>query len=203
MSEVELTQKQIQDKKRREAQKAKVNEAVAKADIERGLLLVITGNGKGKSTAGFGNITRALGHDQKVAVVQFVKGTQACGERNLLSSLGVPFHTMNTGFSWDSEDPEQDKMAAQQAWAQAKKWLAEPQYDVILLDELTYMITWGFIELADVLSSLSNRPTEMSVIITGRAAHRDLKALADTVSEVRPEKHAFQQGLKARIGIDW
>ncbi|AZG73301.1 cob(I)yrinic acid a,c-diamide adenosyltransferase [Shewanella livingstonensis] len=203
MSDVNTISKQAQDQKRRDAQKAKVNEAVAKADIERGLLLVITGNGKGKSTAGFGNITRALGHYQQVAVVQFVKGNLACGERNLLSRLGVPFHTMNTGFSWDSKDPSNDKLAAQQAWAQAKLWLADPHYDVILLDELTYMITWGFIELDDVLNTLANRPTEMSVIITGRAAHRDLKDLADTVSEVRPEKHAFQQGLKARIGIDW
>jgi cob(I)alamin adenosyltransferase len=198
-----MTDKQQKQESRRLQMKTQMDNAIAKADIERGLLLVITGNGKGKSTSGFGTLTRAIGHDQQVAVVQFVKGNLACGERNLLEKLGVPFHTMSTGFSWNSDAPEQDKVAAQKAWAQAKIWLQDPHYDVILLDELTYMITWGFIELEDVLTTLAHRPIEMSVVITGRAAHRDLKALADTVSEVRPEKHAFEQGLKARKGVDW
>lgn len=195
--------KNEKDKQRRAQMKKRVDDAVAKADLERGVLLVITGNGKGKSTSGFGTITRAVGHKQSTAVVQFVKGNLPCGERDLLMELGVPFHTMSTGFSWDSEDPEQDKLAAQQAWKQAKLWLADPSIDVVLLDELTYMITWGYLELDDVLDALSGRPIEMSVVITGRAAHRELKNLADTVSEVRVEKHAFQQGIKARKGVDW
>ncbi|WOT06759.1 cob(I)yrinic acid a,c-diamide adenosyltransferase [Shewanella youngdeokensis] len=189
--------------KKQQQHKENVEKAVENAQEERGQLLVITGNGKGKTTAGFGNIVRALGHQQKVAVVQFVKGVGECGERNLLESLKVPFHTMATGFSWNSEDKAKDKLAAQQAWQQAKIWLQDPSIDVLLLDELTYMITWDFIELDDIITTLKQRPTEMSVVITGRAAHRELKEYADTVSEVRPEKHAFHQGLKARKGLDW
>jgi len=183
--------------------KENVEKAVENAQEERGQLLIITGNGKGKTTAGFGNIVRALGHKQDVAVVQFVKGVGECGERNLLESRGVPFHTMATGFSWNSEDKAKDKLAAQQAWQQAKVWLQDPELDMVLLDELTYMITWDFIELDEIITALKQRPKEMSVVITGRAAHRELKEVADTVSEVRPEKHAFHQGLKARKGLDW
>ncbi|MFC1520475.1 cob(I)yrinic acid a,c-diamide adenosyltransferase, partial [Pseudomonadota bacterium] len=117
--------------------------------------------------------------------------------------LNVPVHTMNTGFSWNSEDKEVDKQAAQIAWQAAKSFITDPSLDLVLLDELTYMITWGFIELDDIITTLKQRPTEMSVVITGRAAHRELKEYADTVSEVRPEKHAFHQGLKARQGLDW
>ncbi|GIU35710.1 cob(I)yrinic acid a,c-diamide adenosyltransferase [Shewanella schlegeliana] len=189
--------------KKQQQHKENVEKAIQNAQQERGQILVITGNGKGKTTAGFGNTTRALGHQQKVAVVQFVKGVGECGERNLLESLNVPFHTMATGFSWNSEDKAKDKLAAEQAWQQAKVWLQDPELDMLLLDELTYMITWDFLELNDILNALKNRPKEMSVIITGRAAHRELKELADTVSEVRPEKHAFHQGLMARKGLDW
>ncbi|GIU48498.1 cob(I)yrinic acid a,c-diamide adenosyltransferase [Shewanella sp. KT0246] len=189
--------------KKQAEHKERVDSAIEQAQEERGQVLIVTGNGKGKTTAGFGTAFRALGHDQKVAVVQFVKGNLECGERNLLEQLNVPIHTMNTGFSWNSEDKESDKQAAQMAWQQAKAFLSDDSFDLVLLDELTYMVTWGFIELEDILKYLQARPTEMSVIITGRAAHRELKAYADTVSEVRPEKHAFQQGLKARIGLDW
>ncbi|QIZ76273.1 cob(I)yrinic acid a,c-diamide adenosyltransferase [Ferrimonas lipolytica] len=188
---------------RRLKQKANVEAAVASATIEKGILLIITGNGKGKTTAGFGTAVRALGHDQKVAVVQFVKGNGECGERNLLTKLDVPFHTMNTGFSWNSEDIEQDKAKAREAWQQAQQWLADPTIDLLLLDELTYMVTWGFLELDSILTALRERPSEMSVVITGRAAHRELKALADTVSEVRSEKHAFESKIAARKGVDF
>lgn len=183
--------------------KQNVERAIDKAQEERGQVLVITGNGKGKTTAGFGTIIRALGHKQHAAVVQFVKGTSECGERNLLRALDVPFHTMGTGFSWNSTDKAQDRLAAEQAWLQAKQWLQDPGLDMVLLDELTYMVTWGFIDLNEIIDTLKQRPVEMSVIITGRAAHRELKEFADTVSEVRPEKHAFHDGLKARQGLDW
>ncbi|MBR9727942.1 cob(I)yrinic acid a,c-diamide adenosyltransferase [Shewanella intestini] len=189
--------------KQQQIQKQNVATAIENAQQERGQILIITGNGKGKTTAGFGTIFRALGHQQRVAAVQFVKGERACGERSLLTQLGIEVHTMNTGFSWNSEDKQADKQAAQLAWAHAKTLLAEPLLDMVLLDELTYMITWGFIELDDILNALQTRPTQMTVIITGRAAHRKLKEYADTVSEIRPEKHAFAQGLKARIGLDW
>ena len=189
--------------KKQAEHKERVDSAIEQAQEERGQVLIITGNGKGKTTAGFGTAFRATGHGKKVAAVQFVKGDLECGERNLLEQLNVPVHTMNTGFSWNSEDKEADKQAAQIAWQQAKAFLADESLDLVLLDELTYMVTWGFIELEEILSDLKARPTEMSVVITGRAAHRELKAYADTVSEVRLEKHAFQQGLKARIGLDW
>lgn len=188
---------------RQQQHKNKVETAISKGQQERGQLLILTGNGKGKTTAGFGTLVRALGHQQKVAVVQFVKGSHSCGERNLLTSLNVPVHTMSTGFSWNSENKENDRLAAQVAWQQAKLWVQDPSIDMVLLDELTYMITWGFIGLNDIIDTLKQRPVTMSVIITGRAAHRELKELADTVSEIRPQKHAFQSGLKARQGLDW
>lgn len=189
--------------KKQQQHKEHVDKAIEQASEERGQLLIITGNGKGKTTAGFGTLARALGHKQKVVVVQFVKGVGECGERELFESLNVPFHTMATGFSWNSEDKAKDILSAEQAWQQAKIWLQDPSIDMVLLDELTYMITWGFLDLDEILAVLKARPPEMSVIITGRAAHRELKQYADTVSEVRPEKHAFHQGLKARKGLDW
>ncbi|OFC72059.1 cob(I)yrinic acid a,c-diamide adenosyltransferase [Alteromonas confluentis] len=190
-------------KKRMEAQKAKVDERIAQATEERGILIVITGNGKGKSTSGFGTVTRAVGHGQKAAVVQFVKGTWPCGERDLLQQVGVPFHVMGTGFTWETQDKDTDIAAATKAWEQAKVWLKDDTIDVVLLDEITYMVTYKYIDLDDVLDALANRPKEQSVVVTGRACHRAITDLADTVSEVRSQKHAFDAGIMARKGIDW
>ncbi len=190
-------------KKRMEAQKAKVDERIAQATEERGILIVITGNGKGKSTSGFGTVTRAVGHGQKAAVVQFVKGTWPCGERDLLQQVGVPFHVMGTGFTWETQDKDTDIAAATKAWEQAKVWLKDDTIDVVLLDEITYMVTYKYIDLDDVLDALANRPKEQSVVVTGRACHRAIIDLADTVSEVRSQKHAFDAGIMARKGIDW
>ncbi|MEZ8146781.1 MULTISPECIES: cob(I)yrinic acid a,c-diamide adenosyltransferase [Enterovibrio] len=190
-------------KARQQKVKEQVDERVAAAQIEKGLLLVITGNGKGKSTAGFGVITRATGHDQKCGVAQFIKGTWACGERNLLEKCGVEFHVMATGFTWDTQDKTGDTQAAQEVWQECKRMLADPSYDVVLLDEMTYMVTYGYIALDEVVTALENRPSEQSVVITGRAAHRTLTDMADTVSEVRNVKHAFESGVKVRKGIDW
>ncbi|MFD2177368.1 cob(I)yrinic acid a,c-diamide adenosyltransferase [Veronia pacifica] len=183
--------------------KQKVDEKVAAAQTEKGLLLVITGNGKGKSTSGFGMIARATGHGQKCGVAQFIKGTWECGERNLLANNGVDFHVMATGFTWDTQDKSADTEAAQQVWQECKKMLADPNYDVVLLDELTYMVSYDYVALEEVVEALNNRPVEQSVIITGRGAHRTLTDMADTVSEVRSVKHAFESGVKARKGIDW
>lgn len=188
---------------RQQRHRKQVQDNIAQAQQERGQILLITGNGKGKTTAGFGTVIRALGHQQQVAVVQFVKGNHECGERNLLTLLNIYVHTMETGFSWDSDNPDNDHIAALQAWQQAKHYLQDPNLDLVLLDELTYMITWGVIDVTEVIAALQQRPCTMSVIITGRAAHRELKAIADTVSEIRPVKHAFKQGLKARKGLDW
>lgn len=190
-------------KARQQKVKQQVDERVAAAQIEKGLLLVITGNGKGKSTSGFGMITRATGHGQKCGVAQFIKGTWECGERNLLEKCGVEFHVMATGFTWDTQDKAADTRAAQAVWQECKRMLSDPDYDVVLLDEMTYMVTYGYIDLEEVVEALENRPSEQSVIITGRAAHRTLTDMADTVSEVRNVKHAFDSGIKVRKGIDW
>lgn len=190
-------------KARQEKVKAEIDARIDAAQEEKGLFLIITGNGKGKSTSGFGTIARAVGHGQQCGVGQFIKGTWDCGERSLLEQHGVDFAVMATGFTWETQNKEADTVAAQTTWTECKRMLADKRYDVVLLDELTYMITYGYIELEEVLSAITNRPPMQSVIVTGRGAHRALIELADTVSEVRNVKHAFESGVKARKGIDW
>lgn len=190
-------------KARMQAHKEKVDERIAQATEERGIVIVITGNGKGKSTSGFGTVARAVGHGMNAAVVQYVKGTWPCGERDLLQQVGVPFHVMGTGFTWETQDKETDIKAAQAAWEQSRQWLADPQIDLVLLDEITYMLTYKYLDVDEVLQALANRPAHQSVVITGRACHRAVIDMADTVSEVRPQKHAFDAGIKAQKGIDW
>lgn len=183
--------------------KEKVDAKVAKAEKEQSIVLLITGNGKGKSTAGFGCVTRCVGHGYKAAVAQFIKGRWACGERNLLEKHGVPFAVMGTGFTWDTQDKLADIAAATVVWERAKKFLADPQYHLVLLDELTYMLGYGYLHKTEVLSVIQNRPKEQSVVITGRGAIKALRDIADTVSEIKDEKHAFKAGIKARRGVDW
>lgn len=196
-------QKQDRHKARQQKVKEKVDEKIAAAKEVKGLLLVITGNGKGKSTSGFGMVTRALGHNKKAAVAQFIKGTWDNGERNLLEKLGVEFQVMATGFTWETQNKETDTAAAQLVWQECKRMLQDESIDVILFDELTYMVSYGYIELDEVVEALKNRPFMQSVIITGRGAHRTLIELADTVSEVKNVKHAFESGIKSLQGIDW
>ncbi|MEP0357663.1 cob(I)yrinic acid a,c-diamide adenosyltransferase [Paraglaciecola sp.] len=196
-------QDKTRHKKRMEQQKAKVDERIAAAQEDKGLLLVLTGNGKGKSTSGFGTITRAVGHGLNAKVVQYVKGGWECGERDLLEKNGVEFHVMGTGFTWETQDKETDIKAAQAAWDYSKTLLQDPRVDVILLDEITYMVTYKYIDLDEVIAALTARPKDQHVVITGRACHRAIIEIADTVSEVRPVKHAFDNGIKAQKGIDW
>ncbi|WGW01191.1 cob(I)yrinic acid a,c-diamide adenosyltransferase [Vibrio sp. YMD68] len=195
--------KESRHKARQQKVKVKVDEKVAAAQEEKGLLLVITGNGKGKSTSGFGTIARAVGHGQQCAVAQFIKGTWDNGEKNLLEKLGVEFQVMATGFTWETQDKTADTEAAQKVWQECKRMLQDDTINVILFDELTYMVSYGYIELEEVLDALNNRPAMQSVIITGRGAHRSLIELADTVSEVKNVKHAFESGVKALKGVDW
>lgn len=197
-----------QDKKQRhQARQQKLKETVdkrvAEATKEQGIFMVLTGNGKGKSTAGYGTVLRCVGHGQKAAVVQFIKGQWPCGERNVLETLGVDFHVMGTGFTWNTQDKESDTAAAQKAWQQAKLLLQDQSLDLVMLDELTYMLTYGYIDSKEVAQAIANRPPMQHVIVTGRACHRDLTDIADTISEVRPTKHAFDSGIKARIGFDY
>lgn len=203
MSENSEQLKAQRHQQRQQKLKAAVDEKVAGAQQERGVLMVLTGNGKGKSTAGFGTITRAVGHDKSAAVVQFIKGGWECGERNVLQKLGVPFVVMNTGFTWETQNREQDKLACEQTWLPAEKMLADPSIDIVLLDELTYMVAYDYLDLERVLSALKNRPAHQHVIITGRGCHRAIIELADTVSEVQPIKHAFEAGVKAQAGFDY
>lgn len=198
-----MSDKFEQHQKRQEKIKKAVDEKVAKATIEKGLFLVITGNGKGKSTSAFGTVARAVGHGQKATVAQFVKGGWECGERNLLENAGATFFVMSTGFTWETQNRESDTQAAQAVWQDIKQCLSDDTIDLVVLDEITYMINYDYIDLDDVLMAIAKRPKEQSVIVTGRAAHRKLEELADTVSEVRNVKHAFENGVKARKGIDW
>jgi cob(I)alamin adenosyltransferase len=195
--------KQQQHQARQQRLKAQVDAAVARANIEKGLLLVLTGNGKGKSTAGFGTVARAVGHGLTAAVVQFIKGSWDCGERNLLQQHGVEFAVMATGFTWDTQDRAGDIAAAELVWQEAERFLADDSIDLVLLDELTYMLTFHYLPLERIERALLNRPAKQHVVITGRACHRRLIELADTVSEVQVVKHAFDNGVKAQRGLDW
>ena len=188
---------------RQQRHKEHVDARIASAQEERGILIVFTGNGKGKTTAAFGTVTRAIGHQKKAGVIQFIKGTWPNGERNLLEPLGVEFQVMATGFTWDTQNRETDTEACQEVWQHGKRMLADDSLDLVVLDELTYKVTYDYLALEEVIAALKARPAHQTVIITGRACHRDLLALADTVSELRPVKHAFESGIKAQPGIDY
>ena len=196
----------MSDERYRERQqrlKDKVDARVAAAQDERGIVMVFTGNGKGKTTAAFGTATRAVGHGKKVGVIQFIKGTWPNGERNLLEPHGVESQVMATGFTWNTQDRDSDTAACLAVWEHVRRMLADDQLDLVLLDELTYMVAYDYLPLESVLSALRERPAHQSVIITGRGCHRDIIELADTVSELRPVKHAFDAGIKAQMGIDY
>ncbi|HBH7882226.1 TPA: cob(I)yrinic acid a,c-diamide adenosyltransferase [Vibrio parahaemolyticus] len=195
--------KEARHKARQQKVKEQVDAKIAAAQEEKGLLLIITGNGKGKSTSGFGTIARAVGHGLTCSVAQFIKVTWDNGERNLLEKLGVEFQVMATGFTWETQNKTADTEAAQLVWKECKRMLQDDSIDVILFDELTYMVSYGYIDLDEVVEALNNRPKMQSVVITGRGAHRTLIEMADTVSEVKNVKHAFESGVKALKGVDW
>lgn len=192
-----------QHQQRQQRLKEKVDARIAQAQREQGILMIFTGNGKGKTTAAMGTATRAVGHHKKVGVVQFIKGTWENGERNLLEQVGVPFYVMETGFTWETQDKAADTQACLNTWQYALQLLNSPDYDLVVLDELTYMISFHYLPLEDVVAAINSRPDHQSVIITGRGCHRQLIELADTVTEMRPIKHAFDSGIKAQKGIDW
>ncbi len=184
--------------------KALVDAAIAAATDARGLLVVLTGNGKGKSTAAFGMAARALGHGMKVGVVQFIKSRTDTGEEAFLGKQpGVEWHVTGDGFTWDTQDREQDIATAQRGWAIAARMLADPAYQLVVLDELTYLLSYGYLDSDAVLDALAQRPPMQHVVVTGRAAPHTLTELADTVSVIADEKHAFRAGVKAQPGIDF
>ena len=186
-------------------QKAAVDEGIAKADIERGVSVLMTGDGKGKTSSAFGMAMRALGYGQKVGIVQFIKGVQASGEELYIKSAHpeVTLHQMGTGFTWDTQDREGDIAAAKLTWEQAHAMLSDPTYDLVVLDELTYMLAFDYLPEADVLSAIRERPAAQSVVVTGRGGGQALREIMDTVSEVKEIKHAYRAGVMARKGVDY
>ncbi len=186
-------------------QKARVDAHIEAADVDRGVLVLLTGNGKGKSSSAFGMVMRALGYGHKVGVVQFIKGQQLSGEEIYLKEHcpQVSFYQMGTGFTWNTQDRTSDIEAAERTWAQAAPMLGDPSYDLVVLDEITYMIAYKYLDENMILDALKNRPEHQSVVVTGRGGGSALQELADTVSEVRETKHAFKSGIMARKGVDY
>jgi cob(I)alamin adenosyltransferase len=186
-----------------ERQKAVVDARVAGAQIDRGVLVVNTGNGKGKSSSAFGMVARALGHGLRVAVVQFIKGSFATGEEAFFRRQpGLEYHVMGEGFTWETQDADLDRRAALAAWGLASGFLASPEYQLVVLDELNIALKPRLLPLDGVLAALQARPPHQHVVITGRGAPRELIEIADTVTEMRPIKHAFDAGIKAQKGIE-
>jgi cob(I)alamin adenosyltransferase len=191
-------------KKAMQRKKALVDERIAAATIDKGLMVVLTGNGKGKSSSAFGMLARSVGHGLRCGVVQFIKGQWVCGEHLLFKNHPlVEFYVMNTGFTWETQDRDKDIAAARATWLHAVELLRDPQMQVVLLDELTYMLTYGYLDAAEVLQTLAERPVHQHVIVTGRNASDALMEMADTVSEVRDVKHAFNNGIRVQKGIDY
>ncbi len=186
-------------------QKAKVDAAIAAADTERGVAVLLTGNGKGKSSSAFGMVLRALGYGQKVGVVQFIKGEQLSGEEIYLREHcpQVALYQMGTGFTWDTQDRSGDIAAAEKTWSVAKAMLQDASFDLVVLDELTYMLAYQYLDEAMVLAALAGRPGSQSLVVTGRGGGSALQDIMDTVSEVKDVKHAYTAGIKARKGVDF
>ena len=181
-----------------------MRERIANADKDQGILLVLTGPGKGKSSSGFGMVARALGHGMKVGVVQFIKGAFSTGEEAFFRDLpGVDYHVMGDGYTWDTQNRERDILAAEAAWEQARRMLADERYALVLLDELNIALRHGYLDLDTVLDDLQARPGMQHVVVTGRHAPESLVELADTVTEMKVIKHAFKdQGIKAQKGVE-
>lgn len=186
-------------------QKEKVDAGIAAAAEERGVAVLLTGNGKGKTSSAFGMVMRALGYGQTVGVVQFIKGVQLSGEEIYLRDHcpGVDFYQMGTGFTWDTQDRSSDIAAAQETWERARAMLADPAYDLVVLDELTYMLSFDYLPEADIVAAILGRPREQSVVVTGRGGGSALRDVMDTVSEVKDIKHAYTAGVMARRGVDF
>ena len=193
---------------RHEARMAKkkeiIDEKVAKANIEKGVIVITTGNGKGKSSSGFGMVARALGHGMKVGIVQFIKGAMSTGEETFFRRFPdeVDYHVMGDGFTWNTQDRTQDVKTATLAWEKAKRMLNDASYDLILLDELNIVLKYQYLPIEDVIKDLQGRPEMQHVVITGRAAKPELIEIADTVTEMNVVKHAFKDGVKAQKGIE-
>ena len=197
--------KQDSHKNKMQKLKENVDSSIAAADIERGVFILLTGNGKGKSSSAFGMVMRALGYGYKVGVVQFIKGAQLSGEEMYIRDHcpQVTFEQMGTGFTWDTQDRSGDIAAAEKSWAVAQEMLKDDSYHLVVLDELTYMLSFKYLDQDMILQALKNRPENQSVVVTGRGGGTALSDMADTVSEIKEIKHAYNAGVMARKGVDY
>ena len=201
----ESSERDARHKARMQRKKAVVDEKIAEAQDEYGLLLVHTGNGKGKSSSAFGMVARALGHGIKVGVVQFIKGAASTGEESFFRRFPdeVRYHVMGEGFTWETQDRHRDIAKAKEAWDVAAQLLADPEVGLVVLDELNIALKYGYLELDPVLADIESRPPLQHVVVTGRGAPPGLIEAADTVTEMSLVKHAFKAGVKAQKGIEF
>ncbi len=201
----ESVDRDARHKARMQRKKAVVDEKIAQAQDEYGLLLVHTGNGKGKSSSAFGMVARALGHGLKVGVVQFIKGGMSTGEESFFRRFPeeVSYHVMGEGYTWDTQDRQRDIEKARAAWAIARGLLDDPQIGLVVLDELNIALKHGYLELGEVLRDIESRPEHQHVVATGRGAPQGLIDAADTVTEMAMVKHAFKAGVKAQKGVEF
>ncbi len=203
-SQQETPSQESRHKARMQRKKAVVDSSIAAAHLERGLFLIHTGNGKGKSTAAFGLLARALGHGLQAVVVQFVKSRSDTGEEAFFkTSSQVTWHVMGDGFTWETQNAEQDAKSAQAAWGLVKQALQDPAIQLVILDEFTYTLKYHWLDLDEVITAIKNRPSMQHLVVTGRGAPAGLIEIADTVSEIGLVKHAFQAGVQAMPGIEF
>ena len=204
MSEQTPTPEELRHRERMQRKKALVDRKIARATVDRGVLVVNTGNGKGKSSSGFGMLARSLGHGFHCGVVQFIKGSFSTGEEAFFRRIPeqVDYHVMGEGFTWETQDKARDIAAAQAAWHIAARMLTDVRYRLVLLDELNIALVKQYVMLEQVLPALAARPADQHVVVTGRGAPDALVAMADTVTEMRVVKHAFEAGIRAQQGIE-
>ncbi|MBD9675638.1 cob(I)yrinic acid a,c-diamide adenosyltransferase [Pseudomonas sp. PDM18] len=201
----ESPEKDERHRSRMQRKKAVIDEKIAQAQGERGVFLVNSGNGKGKSSSAFGMVARALGHGMKVGVVQFIKGAATTGEEAFFRRFPeeVSFHVMGEGFTWETQDRQRDIAKAQLAWDVARQLLADPEVGLVVLDEVNIALKHGYLELDTVLSDIAARPSMQHVVATGRGAQPAMLEAADTVTEMGLVKHAFKAGIKAQKGVEF
>lgn len=190
-------------RQRMQRKKALIDEKISQANVEKGVLLINTGNGKGKSSSAFGMLARALGHNMRAGVVQFIKGSYSTGEEAFFRRFPeIEYHVMGEGFTWETQNREQDIASATAAWEKAQSMLSDPKYSLVILDELNIALKYKYIPTEKVITALLSRPALQHVVITGRAAPKELIDIADTVTDMTLVKHAFQNGIKAQKGIE-
>lgn len=190
---------------RMERKKEIVDEKIKQAQRDAGVIVITTGNGKGKSSSGFGMVTRALGHEMRVGIVQFIKGAMSTGEEKFLRRFPdeVSFHAMGEGYTWETQNRERDMEKAAIAWQKAREFLTDPGIGLVLLDELNIALKYHYLDVQTVIADLQARPPMQHVVITGRGALQELIDAADTVTEMREIKHAFKNGIAAQAGVEW